>query len=96
MSIKYWCRFVDVNEDECEEGFVEQTDYTTVTNNYRVGRVKFSIVEDELDPIEMEKCLNECYGSKNQTLAGDFDDENRTPREIIQHSCLIDVKALNL
>ncbi|CAF4807790.1 unnamed protein product [Rotaria socialis] len=38
----------------------------------------------------MEKCLNECYGSKNQTLAGDSDHENRTPREIIQHSCLLD------
>ncbi|CAF4050480.1 unnamed protein product, partial [Rotaria magnacalcarata] len=27
-----------VNEDEREEDFVEQTDYTTATNNYRVGR----------------------------------------------------------
>ncbi|CAF4719095.1 unnamed protein product, partial [Rotaria socialis] len=35
-----------VNEDEREEDFVEQTDYTTVTNNYRVGRAKFSIVEE--------------------------------------------------
>ncbi|CAM4822422.1 unnamed protein product [Rotaria magnacalcarata] len=43
------CSFLyDVNEDEREEDFVEQTDYTTATNNYRVGRVKFSIVEDSI------------------------------------------------
>ncbi|CAF1071659.1 unnamed protein product [Rotaria magnacalcarata] len=88
-------------EDAPEEGFVEQTEIhdTTAADIYRAGRSKFPLAEDGMDPIAMEKYINERYGPKGRGTRGDYDeydDGEQVPDEITQQSLLPDVKSPNL
>ncbi|CAF4426245.1 unnamed protein product, partial [Rotaria sp. Silwood2] len=68
-------------EDEPEEGFVQTDIHDTTAEIYRTGRSKFSIAQDEMDPVEMEKYLKERCGPKSRVMR-----EDQIPDEIIQQS----------